>query len=95
MSERWRVEQVGRRWFLYGEARRYIAAFERESDARLAAAGPVMRESLEAISLLGGNLQDEHLTDRTGANDAAARGLMYCEARRLALAALAAAGGAE
>lgn len=37
-----------------------------------------------AIASLGGNLPDDRLTSRTGPNDAAARGLMYTEARRLA-----------
>jgi hypothetical protein len=40
---------------------------------------------LTAIAELGGNLPDERLTERTGPNDAVARGLMYVEARRLAL----------
>lgn len=40
---------------------------------------------LNAIAALGGNLSDEVLTTRTGPNDAKARGLMYVEARRLAL----------
>jgi hypothetical protein len=39
---------------------------------------------LKTITNLGGNLPDERLTDRTGPNDAAQRGLMYCGARRLA-----------
>lgn len=45
-------------------------------------------EYLRSIAALGGNLSDDRLTDRTGANDAAHRGIMYCEARRLALAAI-------
>ena len=45
--------------------------------------------ALRSIAALGGNLPDERLTDRTGPNDAAHRGLMYTEARRLARAALA------
>lgn len=49
-----------------------------------------MRDALEQIAALGGNLSDDRLTARTGANDAVSRGLMYCEARRLARAALAA-----
>jgi hypothetical protein len=40
---------------------------------------------LKAIASLGGNLPDEALTTRTGPNDARARGLMYVEARRLAV----------
>jgi hypothetical protein len=39
---------------------------------------------VRAIASLGGNLPDDRLTSRTGPNDAAARGLMYTEARRLA-----------
>lgn len=50
-------------------------------------AGDYIRQlltALKSISLLGGNLPDEHLTDRTGPNDAAHRGLMYCQARQIA-----------
>ena len=39
---------------------------------------------LRGIISLSGNLSDDRLTDRTGPNDAAQRGIMYCEARRLA-----------
>lgn len=39
---------------------------------------------LMEIASLGGNLNDERLTDASGPNDARQRGLMYCEARRLA-----------
>lgn len=46
-------------------------------------------EALERITCLGGNLPDNRLTCRTGANDAVARGEMYCEARRSANDALA------
>lgn len=53
------------------------------------AAVQTMINALEAISMLGGNLSDDRLTSRTGPNDAVARGLKYCEARRLALEALA------
>lgn len=48
-----------------------------------------LRTTLRYISILGGDLDDNRLTNRTGANDARHRGLMYCEARRLALEALA------
>ena len=44
--------------------------------------------ALTAIAALGGNLPDDRLTSRTGPNDAADRGLKYCEARRLANEAL-------
>ena len=40
---------------------------------------------LNAIADLGGNLPDERLTTATGPNDAKARGIMFVEARRLAL----------
>lgn len=47
-----------------------------------------MRKALQTISALGGNMPDQRLTSATGPNDAVMRGLMYCEARRLALEAL-------
>lgn len=47
-----------------------------------------LERTLRSIALLGGNLPDERLTDRTGPNDAVARGLMYVEARREALSVL-------
>src|SRR5271154_264561 len=40
---------------------------------------------VRAIASLGGNLPDDRLTSRTGPNDAVSRGLMYTEARRLAI----------
>ena len=43
---------------------------------------------LKQIAILGGNLSDETLIERTGPNDAVARGLMYTEARKLALSML-------
>lgn len=43
-----------------------------------------LADMLQAIADLGGNLPDEKLTLPTGPNDAAARGLMYTEARRIA-----------
>ncbi len=49
---------------------------------------PSVTDYLRAIASLGGNLEDDLLTNKTGANDAAHRGLMYCEARRLAREAL-------
>lgn len=48
----------------------------------------VMRKALRNISGLGGNMPDDRLTCKTGANDAVSRGLMYVEARRLAYEAL-------
>ena len=47
-----------------------------------------LRAALEAIALIGGNLPDERLTDRTGPNDAAYRGQMYVNARNIAREAL-------
>jgi hypothetical protein len=44
-----------------------------------------LEQTLRNIALLGGNLPDDRLTDKTGPNDAVARGLMYTEARREAL----------
>ena len=44
-----------------------------------------LERTLRNIALLGGNLSDERLTNKTGPNDAVARGLMYVEARREAL----------
>jgi len=47
-----------------------------------------LRKALDGVCNLGGNLPDESLTDKTGPNDAAYRGWLYCDARRLARAAL-------
>ena len=47
-----------------------------------------LRGALSGIVALGGNLLDDSLTDRTGPNDAARRGLMYVGARQIARAAL-------
>lgn len=47
-----------------------------------------LREALTGVSLCGGNLPDDRLTDRTGPNDAASRGMMYCMAREISLKAL-------
>lgn len=64
-------------------------------NARLIAAAPELlkqRDALlaacKAIASLGGNLNDDRLTDRTGPNDAASRGILYCSARELARAAI-------
>lgn len=46
-------------------------------------------DALKTIAAIGGNLPDESLTDRTGPNDAAARGIMYVTAREIARAAIA------
>ena len=60
------------------------ADFAVEIDAQYAA----IARYFQAIASLGGNLPDSSLTDKTGPNDAAQRGLYLCEARRLALEAL-------
>ena len=44
--------------------------------------------ALRNIARLGGNLSDDVLTEKTGANDAVARGLLYVGARSVALNAL-------
>lgn len=59
----------------------------RERQPAFSAAG--LLAALVAISKIGGNLPDERLTDKTGPNDAAHRGLMYCAARSIALEAIA------
>ena len=47
-----------------------------------------LRNSLLSISLVAGNLPDEHLTDKTGPNDSKQRGLMVIAARDIANRAL-------
>jgi hypothetical protein len=47
-----------------------------------------LRQAHRWITTLGGNLSDDRHTDATGPNDARQRGLMYCEARRIAREAL-------
>jgi hypothetical protein len=47
-----------------------------------------LEQALRSIALLGGNLHDDRLTGNTGPNDAAARGLMYTGARKIAMDAL-------
>lgn len=44
-----------------------------------------LENALQIIAELGGNLPDDRLTTRTGPNDAAQRGLMYCHARQIAI----------
>jgi len=58
-------------------------ATENKSEERAAKLHQALAR-IRAIASLGGNLPDDRLTSRTGPNDAAARGLMYTEARRLA-----------
>lgn len=43
-----------------------------------------LTEALKSIALIGGNLPDDRLTDKTGPNDAAYRGRLYCTAREMA-----------
>lgn len=65
---------------------------EDEANAALIAKAwliPELLAALEGIASLGGNLSDDVLTERTGPNDAVARGIMYTGARQLAIAALA------
>lgn len=62
----------------------------RQQVADLEAVNMGLRKALGGVAAIGGNLPDERLTNRTGPNDAAQRGLMYCHARKLALEALAA-----
>lgn len=46
-------------------------------------------DALKAITMIAGNLPDDRLIDKTGANDAAYRGGMVCNARDIAREALA------
>jgi len=62
-------------------------ATENKSEERAAKLHQALAR-IRAIAALGGNLPDDRLTGRTGPNDAAQRGLMYTEARRLANEAL-------
>lgn len=61
---------------------------ECEANANLFAAAPELLAALRVIAEVGGNLTDDRLTDKTGANDAVQRGLMYCHAREVARAAI-------
>ena len=47
-----------------------------------------LEQTLKTIAFLGGNLSDDRLTDKTGPNDAVARGILYTGARSIALRAL-------
>ena len=47
-----------------------------------------LKLALRCIARLGGNLPDNRLTNKTGPNDAVARGLMYAASRTTALEAL-------
>lgn len=64
-----------------------------EEEWRLAAEQrDALADALRQVANLGGNLPDDSLTGRTGPNDAAHRGLMYTEARRISRDALQKAG---
>ena len=78
--------------FMSGGCRRcckYGSVEQQEKAARILIAQENLAleaiRALEAISLIGGNLPDDRLTSKTGANDAVARGIMYTSARGIAL----------
>lgn len=71
------------------------ATEEEKANARLIAAAPELLRALKEIAEIGGNLPDARLTNRSGPNDAAHRGLMYCQARSIARALLAEIEGAQ
>lgn len=52
----------------------------------------ILLRALKSVALQGGNLSDDRLTDRTGPNDAAQRGIIYCNARNAARNAILAVG---
>jgi hypothetical protein len=54
------------------------------ANAKLIAAAPAMYDTLKAIAAWAGNLPDESLTSKTGANDAAYRGEMVVAMRKFA-----------
>jgi len=78
--------ELKRRWYAFEPGGAFAALLAERDEAR--AQRERLAEALSYIAIIGGNLPDEHLTDRTGPNDARARGLMYCEARRIARAEL-------
>lgn len=88
----WRVEysRTGFSHLLYDGEGRIIATVEanRRDESTAIRLLPDLVRSLRVIAAIGGNLPDERFTDRTGPNDAAHRGLMYCEAREIATKAL-------
>lgn len=59
-----------------------------EAEKRVAVGATDLLAALDAITRLGGNLDDDRHTDKTGPNDARQRGLMYCAARDIARNAL-------
>jgi len=68
------------------ERNEYVKRLE-ERDATIAALterAEAAESALRQIATLGGNLPNHRLIDRTGPNDAAHRGLMYCHAREIA-----------
>ena len=56
----------------------------RAENATLRSASYTLRAALYSIARLAHNQPDANLTDRTGPNDAAHRGLLYCHARHIA-----------
>ena len=60
---------------------------------RLRAVNAELVAALRAISCIAGNLPDDRLESRTGANDAVARGMLVTRARMIARAAIAKATG--
>jgi hypothetical protein len=67
---------------------KYEAAMRELEDLLLDSKWTLEHKAFCVIAELGGNLPDDVLTDRTGPNDAAHRGLMYCQCREIARAAL-------
>lgn len=47
-----------------------------------------LRDALKQITMIAGNLPDDRITEKTGPNDAVARGIMVISARQIALRAL-------
>lgn len=73
---------------LWAATHRSELADLRQAFERSEAENRRLREALNTVSLIAGNLPDETLEDRTGPNDARARGMMVTEARRVARTAL-------
>ena len=68
----------------------YINKVEKIEDPVMTDAKKIetLREALTAITNIAGNLSDDRITDKTGPNDAAQRGLMVVQARNIAHTAL-------
>ena len=75
----------------FATVRRHLDELQR-SMAKMGAERERLLGTLRQIAEVAGNLPDERLTTRSGANDAVARGLMVVTARTLANDALVAAG---